>query len=153
MKLLIERIFAYCFDMSASKAPSDEGAGAEARTVFKPTATEGENFALYDQYTHIHRGNFGQYPSYKSLLLLGSWRSNHCCAVHLFCLLRCIMSSTIKFNNQPRFGTIKICDIVSYCFLSLKANRIVAQKSYHNYRSQGVIFFLNAFARGILSLL
>ena len=30
MKLFIERIFAYCFDVAASKAPSDEGAVSEA---------------------------------------------------------------------------------------------------------------------------
>ena len=90
--------------------------------------TEGENFSPPDQYTRILLGNFGQYPNCKFLLPLISWILSHSCAIHLFCLLRCIVSSAVKFNDYSRLGTIKVRDIISNRFLPLKAHRIVTQK-------------------------
>ena len=43
----------------------------------------------------------------------------------LFLCLRVIMTTAIQFNDQTSFGTEKICNIISNCFLSLKPNRIV----------------------------
>ena len=43
-------------------------------------------------------------------------------------LVGLIMTGTIQFNNELCFGTIKICDIITQRFLSLKFDRIFIEK-------------------------
>ena len=38
------------------------------------------------------------------------------------------MLRTVQFNDKTRFCTIKVCDIFAQNFLSIKTNRILAQK-------------------------
>ena len=37
----------------------------------------------------------------------------------------CIMSASVKLDNQARVGTIKICNIISKSFLTLKSYGII----------------------------
>ena len=51
-----------------------------------------------------------------------------CCSHRIFSgLLRLVMTTAIQFNNQPCLCTVKIHNIVTDCFLTLKSNRILSQ--------------------------
>ena len=59
------------------------------------------------------------------------------------------MPSTVKFNNQSRFCTIKVCDIVSNRFLPLKTHRIVSQKIIPQFSfPKGSFFFAAPWLEG-----
>jgi len=90
--------------------------------------TEGENSAPNDQHTHIHRRNFGQYPNCKFLLLSNSRILNRLSAVHLSSPVPAYSGLRRQVQESPCLGTIKVCNVVSNCFLPLKTHRIVSQK-------------------------
>ncbi len=51
------------------------------------------------------------------------------CAQRIFSgLLCCIMSATVKFDDQPCSCAIEIRNVITNCFLPLKAYRVVSQK-------------------------
>ena len=51
-----------------------------------------------------------------------------CSILVYFFLLLLVMLRTVQFNDKTRFCTIKVCDIFAQNFLSIKTNRILAQK-------------------------